>query len=62
MPAAVLFGLIGAIVGGAVGGESGALLGVAIGVGAALVKTLNSHYEPLESEIADLRILLRNHE
>jgi uncharacterized membrane protein len=60
MPAAALFGLLGAIVGGVVGGESWALLGFAVGAGAAFFRSLGARFARLESEIADLRLRLRS--
>jgi uncharacterized membrane protein len=60
MPAAALFGLIGAIVGGALGGESWALLGLAAGVGSALFRSQSARFKRLESDIADLRTRLQS--
>ena len=60
MPAAALFGFIGAVAGAAVGGGSGAILGFAIGVGSAVVRALTVRLARLESELADLRSQLRS--
>ena len=56
MPAAALFGFIGAIAGGALGGASAALFGMAIGVGWASFSSMRRRLARMESETADLRM------